>query len=384
MPRVFSRIREELLYSTVVCSGKDRVRKQINEDNRKVAVIWSAVEIAFWVLCLALSVNDEIFTRCRPLYITAVVLSAATMVLAAFVAPRLPSLIRPLIIVMQLVLLSAGIGLAFFQWDVRSATFIAAVLIVPVMFLTDTLPTTVCVALCVVAFMILGPQYIEPDVYNWTYKTLIIFSIAGILIGHIINKTRFERYAFAESALGLAELQNRYAYYDQLTGLQNRRAYSEKVEQLELGMPATCCVISADINGLKLTNDTYGHSAGDELIMGAAACLSTSFEDVGEVYRLGGDEFCVIALESFDVEEHLRQMEQMAADWKGQIVEGVSISYGVATAQDGPDIDAVLRVADQKMYEYKRNYYTVAGRDRRHRSNDPSTDQADSAMGFAG
>ena len=83
-------------------------------------------------------------------------------------------------------------------------------------------------------------------------------------------------------------------------------------------------------------------------------------------------------------EARLRQMEQMAASWRGQIVEGISISYGVATAQDGPDIDAVLKMADRKMYEYKRNYYTVAGRDRRRRADDLSTDQADSTMGVAG
>ncbi len=127
MPKVLSTIREELLYSTVVDDGKGRVRKRIDEDNRKVAVIWSVVEIAFWVLCLALSINDELFERCRPLYVTAVVLSLVTLVLAAFVAPKAPRLVRPLVIAMQLILLGAGIGLAFFQWDVRSATFIAAV-----------------------------------------------------------------------------------------------------------------------------------------------------------------------------------------------------------------------------------------------------------------
>ena len=175
MPKVLSTIREELLYSTVVDDGKGRVRKRIDEDNRKVAVIWSVVEIAFWILCLALSINDELFERCRPLYVTAVVLSLVTLVLAALVAPKAPRLVRPLVIAMQLILLGAGIGLAFFQWDVRSATFIAAVLIVPVMFLTDTLPTAVCVALGVAVFMIAGHQYVEPEVYNWTYKTLMIF-----------------------------------------------------------------------------------------------------------------------------------------------------------------------------------------------------------------
>jgi len=63
--------------------------------------------------------------------------------------------------------------------------------------------------------------------------------------------------------------------------------------------------------------------------------------------------------------ERLLLMEQMTSGWKGRLVDGVSISYGLATAQDNPDIDSVLNAADQKMYEYKRNYYTTSGRERR-------------------
>ena len=108
-------------------------------------------------------------------------------------------------------------------------------------------------------------------------------------MGHFINKTRYERYVFAESALQLAELQTRYAYYDQMTGLQNRRAYSEKVEQLSKQLPVPCTLVMADINGLKETNDTLGHEAGDELIIGSAECLRKSFDGIETLYRIGGD-----------------------------------------------------------------------------------------------
>lgn len=366
MSGAFSRIRDELLYSTVVSDAKGNVQKRIDEDNRKSAVIWSIVESAFWILCLAMSVNDPIFEKCRMLYMVVLALSIITLVLAAFIAPKSPNLIRFIVVAMQLILIGAGIGLAFLQWDVRSATFIAAVLIVPVMFVTDTLQTLICVALGIVVFMIVGPNVIVPEVYSWTLKSLVIFSIAGVLIGYIINKTRFERYAFVESALELAELRNKFAYFDQLTELQNRRAYSEKIAQLATDMPPTCCVISTDINGLKQINDTYGHSAGDEIIAGAAECLRQCFEDVGEIYRLGGDEFCIIITKEVDdITERLHRLEQITADWKGKLVKGLSISYGVAITHNSPDIDSTLRAADHSMYEYKRNYYMTSGIDRR-------------------
>lgn len=367
MSETLSMIREELLYSAVVFDGKERIRKQIDEDNRNVGVIWSIVEGVFWVFCLSFSVSDPIFERCRPLYIVVLALTIVTLILMAFVAPRVPKIIRPTVIAMQLILICAGVGLIFFQWDARSATFVAVVLIVPVMFLTDTLPTIACVALGLVVLAVAGPSYVEPEVYSWTWKTLSMFAIAGILIGHVINKARFERYAFEESALELAELRHKYAYFDQLTGLQNRRAYTEKIEALAAGPASTYCVVSADVNELKKMNDTYGHGTGDELITAAAQCLQLCFENAGEVYRLGGDEFCVISTEpQEDVEKRLIQMDQMAANWKGKLVEGLSISYGIATTQGAADFDAVFREADRKMYENKRSYYVTSGRDRRH------------------
>ena len=50
----------------------------------------------------------------------------------------------------------------------------------------------------------------------------------------------------------------------------------------------------SDVNGLKEANDTLGHEAGDELIIGSAECLEKSFEGINTIYRLGGDEFTVI------------------------------------------------------------------------------------------
>ena len=48
-------------------------------------------------------------------------------------------------------------------------------------------------------------------------------------------------------------------------------------------------VFLIDINGLKVVNDTLGHEAGDELICGAAACITSTFKDKGNTYRIGGD-----------------------------------------------------------------------------------------------
>ena len=208
----------------------------------------------------------------------------------------------------------------------------------------------------------------EPETYGWVLSNLCIFSVVGVLIGHFVNKTRFERYVFAESMAELADIQARYAYRDQLTDLQNRRSFEETVEQFSKELPAGCCIIVVDVNDLKKTNDTFGHHAGDELLIGAAKCLCRSFTGTDRIYRTGGDEFVVIITdEHYDVDAALNRLKRYSADWKGELIHGFSISAGVASAKEFDDMDAILRAADQRMYEAKREYYENTGKDRRRR-----------------
>ena len=166
----------------------------------------------------------------------------------------------------------------------------------------------------------------------------------------------------------LAEMQTKFAYYDQMTGLKNRRAYSEKLDELAKGMPANLCVVMADLNGLKRANDTMGHEAGDELIIGASECLSQAFDGAGTVYRIGGDEFCVIMERTLPEAMHcLERLAEVSSGWKGRFINGVSLSCGVETNQDCTDIEAIVKEADRKMYAEKSNYYRNSGIDRRRR-----------------
>ena len=79
------------------------------------------------------------------------------------------------------------------------------------------------------------------------------------------------------------------AYTDNLTGLYNRRFCEERLKSYRYNnIPFT--IINFDMNGLKATNDTHGHSSGDKLIKGFADILTKSFGDKGIVGRMGGDE----------------------------------------------------------------------------------------------
>lgn len=82
---------------------------------------------------------------------------------------------------------------------------------------------------------------------------------------------------------------------DELTRVFNRRAYENTMSSHKFTiLPKNLVYVAIDINGLKEINDSKGHAAGDELIIGAANCLKQCFGTHGNIYRIGGDEFVVI------------------------------------------------------------------------------------------
>ena len=127
-----------------------------------------------------------------------------------------------------------------------------------------------------------------------------------------------------------------------------------------------CRVVMFDVNRLKQINDTLGHKAGDELIRAAADCIHACFEGVEDVFRLGGDEFCVITTAAEDkAKACLEALEARAAAFKGEFIDGFTISYGMASDAEAPDIEGIVKEADRRMYDYKRSFYSRAGNDRR-------------------
>lgn len=161
-----------------------------------------------------------------------------------------------------------------------------------------------------------------------------------------------------------AQVIEKLAYTDSLTGLANRTAFHEKedeIRQKNLG----CIVIQLDINFLKKVNDVYGHSEGDRHIVGAAHIIRDSFADIGTAYRTGGDEFIVIVQNSSSnvVEKSLKKIEEGAKKYNAENDPPVplQIAYGYAQCNRQNDVlEAAERLADQRMYEKKREMKTHA------------------------
>jgi diguanylate cyclase (GGDEF)-like protein/PAS domain S-box-containing protein len=174
-----------------------------------------------------------------------------------------------------------------------------------------------------------------------------------------------------------AEL-NRVAHYDALTGIPNRALLSDRMKQAiaqtmrDQNMTAVCYL---DLDGFKPINDTFGHEAGDAVLIEIARRIGDTIRGADTVARLGGDEFAVVLLGLERGEECVATLERLlAAISLPIVVQGsnrtISASIGVSIYPlDDEDPDTLLRHADQAMYVAKQ-----AGRNRFH-IYDPALDR---------
>lgn len=142
------------------------------------------------------------------------------------------------------------------------------------------------------------------------------------------------------------------SFYDSLTGIQNRNAYTRRIDEL-MAQHDSIGVIFADLNGLKAINDQEGHLAGDAALRTVAALLGRCF-GMDKVYRTGGDEFVIflpdIPLRQFQA--HLASLRNRAA---GECP--LSIAIGGQWTDDAAQILQTIHAADNAMYQDKEAYY---------------------------
>jgi diguanylate cyclase (GGDEF)-like protein len=146
------------------------------------------------------------------------------------------------------------------------------------------------------------------------------------------------------SLAGLRQL----AGSDPLTGLRHYGSFGERITATTPGRTA---LLAIDVDDFKIINDTYGHQAGDQVLVDLARALELALRQGDELYRVGGDEF-VAVIEVGRPEE--------AAGIAERLVEaarklGRTISVGVAVQHDAESPERTLRRADAALYDVKRD-----------------------------
>ncbi|MFM0742182.1 GGDEF domain-containing protein [Paraburkholderia xenovorans] len=169
-----------------------------------------------------------------------------------------------------------------------------------------------------------------------------------------------------------AERENSHrARHDALTGLLNREGLFKATGPRGAPFVRTgMTLLYLDLDGFKPINDAYGHEAGDLLLIQVAARLRALASEQALIARMGGDEFVIVdTMTGNQTPQEMADSVVQAIDQPFELSTGVAISMGVSVGianmtSGDTDIDAVLRMADNAMYDAKRNKKNGSKRDR--------------------
>ncbi|WP_425806199.1 PAS domain S-box protein [Desulfitobacterium sp. Sab5] len=145
------------------------------------------------------------------------------------------------------------------------------------------------------------------------------------------------------------------AYHDHLTGLYNRRFYEEELRRINVRRNMPLTIGMGDVNGLKVINDSFGHTVGDELLKKAAEIIKKSCRADDIIARLGGDEFVLLLPQtsSAEAEKIVERIHELSSKEKINGLD-ISISFGHETKiKETEAIDDIIKNAEDKMYRNK-------------------------------
>lgn len=211
-------------------------------------------------------------------------------------------------------------------------------------------------------------------IYRWPLFLLIALSIAAygtvfysLKKFTIINALETENQKFQqETGLLYQETMKleKYANYDTLTGLPNRRFFFDKLEKLVAESAKNArkmAILYIDLDAFKDINDTFGHQVGDSVLITVGNRLLKCKREADFVARLGGDEFAVLVQDVKDIATVEKLTEGIHAVLQEKMIINsieytIDTSIGIALYPDsGKDGESLLKNADSAMYEIKRH-----------------------------
>lgn len=145
------------------------------------------------------------------------------------------------------------------------------------------------------------------------------------------------------------------SYHDALTGLYNRRFFEEEIKRIDTEKNLPISIIMGDVNGLKLTNDAFGHREGDELLKKTAEAIKSACGADYVTARWGGDEFTILLSKTKKEESEaiVNKIKDVCSKMKIDSIN-VSISFGWDTKEKSDeDILKALKSAEDNMYKHK-------------------------------
>lgn len=145
------------------------------------------------------------------------------------------------------------------------------------------------------------------------------------------------------------------SYHDELTGLYNRAYYNEQLEAYDINSSLPLSIVLADLNGLKITNDTLGHEEGDKLLIRVSKIIIDNCRSQDIVARIGGDEFVILMPNSSEKDAELVCSAIKTAcsnAEKNPIKPSLAIGHATRNEMD-VNLRSIFKIAEDNMYENK-------------------------------
>ena len=194
--------------------------------------------------------------------------------------------------------------------------------------------------------------------YNQTFvlRFPFLYAINFAFATYIIIRIRLYQY---ELLLKQQELEY-LSTIDLSTGLMNRNNFIQLEEKFSYDSIQNLMAIFIDVNGLHEINNRLGHDAGDQMLKAIAQLCKDYFSD-DLIYRMGGDEFLIICqnIDTAYKQEVVKQLFASVTDLS------YSISYGIEIQATHFDLNELVKFADEKMIQFKKEYYQATGRKKR-------------------
>jgi len=326
------------------------IRGRISEENRRSTNIFTLLgALAFLITGLSTSITNA--GAPVVVYYSGVGVFVLMFLLNFFLGKKYLIISDIFAILFSIIILGLGIYIAYGQSQDRTTMLLPLFGLVSLVFCYRPIYLVVILTLSEVIYLIIMKGVQTQELYFVNMVNTLIFSIIGVIGGlytlsfkHRKHEADFEKQSLLEK--------------DTLTGLLNRYSWTKACEKItKETKPVTLC--SLDVNDLKLINDTKGHIAGDELIIGAGNCIKDVFGQYGEIYRIGGDEFCVIIDKEHNKDRLRKNLDARTRYWEGKYSSDLTISLGMSdlTFEDNQTLESAIHLADIEMYKEKQKYH---------------------------
>ncbi|MCR4956528.1 MAG: GGDEF domain-containing protein [Lachnospiraceae bacterium] len=340
-----------MFYGGLTKECYEEIKEDINETNRRDVDIFSIMAVCtFSVLAFITGIWDISISYNHNIFILAAINFIVIGILNRLIGKWRNVGADLMAMVFVFCLLGSGIAMDL-QTGIEELAVVFPVFLFAISIFFTLRPLNIAMIILIKCAIFLGQVMVfqTGKLRSDNITDCLIFGFSSIVCGmHVVGIRIDHLYQLHKNQIMIET--------DILTGLYNRRKYDEQLQKIK-SEGGVYTLVALDVDGLKKTNDTLGHAAGDDLLKGAAACIKKVFGPMGECFRIGGDEFFVIINDTVTRDQVQETFAGACENYRGTYVSEVSVSYGVINSVEHPGtpVEEMVILADQLLYKDKQS-----------------------------